>query len=430
MKRRVHLFGAFSKVTKRDDGTLDVEGIASSETRDSEKELVKGDAMRGAIPNYMEWANVREMHQAIAAGTAVELTVDDQNVTHIKAHIVDEGSIKKVETGVLKGFSIAGTIPTGGRNKVDPTIIERIELSEISLVDRPANPDARITQISKMQKGAADTVAKGLWTVGAFATVVQDLQYLQENTAWEAEYEGDDSPIPARIKAAVKDLCGILCDLVAEETAELVGDAPEAEAVAMAAKPGALTKSEKFGGALAAFAEIVKSGAIEKKGAKFSAASKAALADIHKCVKDAHEKLGALGYDKADPDDPESQKAFAAEVQKVSAERDEIKKSLDAANERADIAEKVCAEAGEVMKAQIAREADLSKQLADAKLEVAKKGSLRAVPVEKSKDGHVAKAATATDEKTGADVVSNTLDVIKSAQKTAFQPAVGGLGVR
>jgi hypothetical protein len=151
----VRLFGAFSKVTPQDDGTLVVEGIASSESVDSQGETVKADAMRAAIPDYMKFANVREMHQAIAAGKALAIGVDDAGVTHLTAHVVDPASCKKVAAGVLQGFSIGGHVPPGGRNEQDPNIIETINLTEISLVDRPANPDALITLV-KMENTVAE----------------------------------------------------------------------------------------------------------------------------------------------------------------------------------------------------------------------------------------------------------------------------------
>ena len=46
----------------------------------------------------------------------------------------------KVREGVYKGFSIGGSVTT--RDAGDPQIVTGVELTEISLVDRPANPDA------------------------------------------------------------------------------------------------------------------------------------------------------------------------------------------------------------------------------------------------------------------------------------------------
>ncbi|MFA3009500.1 hypothetical protein KWF38_19490, partial [Acinetobacter pittii] len=104
------LFGAIQKIQDQDDGTIIVEGVASTEDEDSDKEIVKADAMRSAIPDYMKFGAVREMHQPLAAGTALEINVDDNNVTTLKAHIVDSEAIKKVKTGVYKGFSIGGSV--------------------------------------------------------------------------------------------------------------------------------------------------------------------------------------------------------------------------------------------------------------------------------------------------------------------------------
>lgn len=136
----MRIFGSINKVTKQDDGTLLVEGVASSESQDSQKETITAKAMKAALPDYMKFANVREMHQPKAAGVAIECSVGDDGITVIKALVVDPVAIMKVETGVYKGFSIGGKVTS--RDKVDKSIIDGIDLSEISLVDRPANPDA------------------------------------------------------------------------------------------------------------------------------------------------------------------------------------------------------------------------------------------------------------------------------------------------
>ena len=101
--KKTMLYGAIQKVQEQDDGTLIVEGVASSETEDAEGEVIKADAMRAAIPDYMKFGAVREMHQPIAAGTAINIEVNDAGQTVLRAHVIDESSIKKVKAGVLKG---------------------------------------------------------------------------------------------------------------------------------------------------------------------------------------------------------------------------------------------------------------------------------------------------------------------------------------
>jgi hypothetical protein len=49
----MRLYGQICKVTPEDDGTLRVEGIASTEAIDEQGEIVRGSAMRAAIPDYM-----------------------------------------------------------------------------------------------------------------------------------------------------------------------------------------------------------------------------------------------------------------------------------------------------------------------------------------------------------------------------------------
>lgn len=146
------LFAPFEKVEELDDGTLKVFGIASSESRDSDGELIRADAVRAALPDYLRFGAVREMHQPIAAGTALEAQVDDAGVTHFGAHVVDDSSVKKVRAGVLKGFSLGGKITK--RNADDKSIIEGLKLTEISLVDRPANPDSVISLVKFDSTGA------------------------------------------------------------------------------------------------------------------------------------------------------------------------------------------------------------------------------------------------------------------------------------
>jgi HK97 family phage prohead protease len=137
----MRIFGNINKVTEQDDGTLLVEGVASSAKQDSQKETVTAEAMKAAIPEYMKFANVREMHDSKkAAGVATELDVDADGLAIMTALVVDPIAITKVKAGVYKGFSIGGRVTS--RDKLDKSIITGIELSEISLVDRPANPDA------------------------------------------------------------------------------------------------------------------------------------------------------------------------------------------------------------------------------------------------------------------------------------------------
>jgi hypothetical protein len=388
------LYGAFSKITKNDDGTLEVEGIASSEAVDSDGEIIKADAMKAAIPGYMKFGAVREMHASIAAGTALSIDVDDAGMTHLKAHIVDPVSVKKVETKVLKGFSIGGKVT--GRDTVNKSTIVGLDLVEISLVDRPANPDAIITcfkaegfepagaetgktstesgnsatevvdpatkagktgvidpevaavdalaehmnkgevsatlllELIAKHKAANAPIRKGLYGVAVFADTLCCIGSLAANAQNEADWEGDNSPVPAALRGWVAAGAKILQDMTAEECNELLASlkeqAGEVDIVEMAARAGAdLTKA----------------------GAKFSAKSKEVLGDVHKAMgtaqvalqkhadsmKDCCDKMDSLGY--ATAEEPAGEKNAAAAVtpaEPVAESAPAIEKTIDIAN--------------------------------------------------------------------------------------------------
>ena len=116
----------------------------------------------------------------------------------------------------------------------------RQELLEISIVPLPANPNALIqakaagVELERLGLKAADftpptvrtaplMTRKGLYSVSYLASILSDLGYLQDAVAWEAESEGDGSPVPAALMDAIKALGQVLIDMTAEEVAELVG---------------------------------------------------------------------------------------------------------------------------------------------------------------------------------------------------------------
>jgi hypothetical protein len=136
----MRLYGAIQKVEPQDDGTVRVYGIATSEAVDEQGEIVRADAIRAAIPDYMRFPALREMHQLSAAGTTLEAEVCEDGNTRIVAHVVDPVAVAKVRNQVYRGFSIGGRVTK--REAGNPNTITGLVLNEISLVDRPANPEA------------------------------------------------------------------------------------------------------------------------------------------------------------------------------------------------------------------------------------------------------------------------------------------------
>lgn len=132
----------YFEINKVDAEQRMVFGYASTAALDSQGETVTLDAMKGAWDDYMKFANVREMHGSSAVGVVKEHSFDDKGV-FIGVKVVDDAAWEKVVEKVYKGFSIGGQKLKDGYDKVTKTITG-LKLTEISLVDRPANPEALI----------------------------------------------------------------------------------------------------------------------------------------------------------------------------------------------------------------------------------------------------------------------------------------------
>ena len=275
-----------AKVDELSDGTLMLSGIASTEAVDSDGEIITAAAMKAALPDYFKHGTgaLREMHQPSAAGTVGKAEIIDGQ-THIEAHVVDPIAVLKVKSGVYKGLSIGGRVTE--RDAANKSTITGLKLVEVSLVDRPANPDAVFTmfkaeselsaidEMAKMvndgtitperllelakadltpdqvavidqnsdaaavvkaqeiaavaaaEAAAAAAVHKGMGHVADLASLLKAVSWLCMDQCNEAEREGDGSTVPASLKAWLDTGLGILNAMTAEETAELLACVPD-----------------------------------------------------------------------------------------------------------------------------------------------------------------------------------------------------------
>jgi hypothetical protein len=153
-----HSYAAIIKQEKQEDGTLLVYGKATDDSIDIDQQICDAGWLDTAMPQWFKTGgNIREQHSNIAAGVAKEL--DSKADGHyISALVVDPVSVKKVETGVLKGFSIGIRAPRIVRDQkaANGRIIDG-QIVEISLVDRPANPNAKLT-LAKSVDGETDLI--------------------------------------------------------------------------------------------------------------------------------------------------------------------------------------------------------------------------------------------------------------------------------
>lgn len=267
----MRIYGTINKVTEQDDGTLLVEGVASSPAKDTDGEVITAEAIKNAIPDYMKFANVREMHDSKkAAGIATEMDVNAAGLAMMTALVVDPIAIAKVKSGVYKGFSVAGKVTS--RDKVDKSIITGLDLYEISLVDRPANPDAvfscykvdgkgpedeqedappieepPVEDVQKVDEPVVvaptevdvdgvkvllrknadgkfeiveDIIKKGCYSISQLAQLCMMLEDFAYYEDFDSAMEGDKSTVPATARKLCKQLYDLLLTLVAEDVSE------------------------------------------------------------------------------------------------------------------------------------------------------------------------------------------------------------------
>jgi hypothetical protein len=217
-------YASIEKTNKNDDGTLTVYGKATDDSLDIDQQICDSDWLKRAMPEWMvAGGNVREQHSSIAAGVATEY--EEKNDGHyITALVVDPVSVKKVETGVLKGFSIGikgprvirDTKAAGGRI-VDGQIVE------ISLVDRPANPNAKLI----LAKAVDGDLVKYSGEQEPTIPTPKDIAAMVNKNAEPAEETVEE----------------IVEEIVAEEVVEETVELTEAEQVEKAAQLLNLTKS-------------------------------------------------------------------------------------------------------------------------------------------------------------------------------------------
>lgn len=220
----------FAEICKVDDEKRMVYGYASTEALDSQGEIVTKDAMAAALDDYMKFANIREMHQPSAVGVAKSAEMDDKGC-FISAHVVDDSAWAKVKAGVYKGFSIGGKAIAKAEG-----IISSLKLSEISLVDRPANPEALIT-VWKAD-GAAPTPEQAVTELAALLdkgdiTPQRLVELAQAELAKSEERTATDAPVDAPVDTPAVDTPAV------EVTPEAPASEPAAEPAAPAADDAA-----------------------------------------------------------------------------------------------------------------------------------------------------------------------------------------------
>ena len=162
-----------SKTEQLSDGRLLVEGTATSDSIDSQKERLLFDGSVEALSKWLETGPaVRESHDPHkAVGRGLEMVPNPTRKTIGVRVFVSAGAPDtqmKVKDGTLSAFSVGGEPKSWTMQKEGNDTIREIsawEMHELSLVDRPANPDCRIDFVKNSR--LTDNVGKGEDTVKA-----------------------------------------------------------------------------------------------------------------------------------------------------------------------------------------------------------------------------------------------------------------------
>ena len=142
-----------TKFRKLDDGRLEIEGLASDETIDSQGDIVDFDGLKRAAVHWR--GNIREAHDPQKpVGRALEISFNDQERKMFVRSFVSAGAPEtqaKVLDGTLRAYSVGGSNPTRVTyEKIGDLRVRRVHdwnMSELSLVDAPANPNANFELI-------------------------------------------------------------------------------------------------------------------------------------------------------------------------------------------------------------------------------------------------------------------------------------------
>lgn len=249
---------------------LYVEGILAGEEIDFEGEIMDYATSK---PNFQAWnkkmselsggksvGNLRGQHNSkIAAGKFVEMNYDDgAKSIPVVAKVVDPGEQEKVREGVYTSFSVGAHYAR--KWKDGKNVRWTADPFEGSLVDFGAIPmtrgftyqaaDGKIEerqfdggrrelrkafeaagkplsveqedQVVKTVNGLGAAL-KGLYTISAFARLMEDLMMLRDSLTFERDYEGDDSPVTDRVAEASEELLECLAAYAQEEVSEEIG---------------------------------------------------------------------------------------------------------------------------------------------------------------------------------------------------------------
>ena len=164
-------FSIFIPLVKIDEEKRLVYARAAQEVPDKAGEIMDYATARPAFESWskgyvdatggLSKGNVRVMHQKHVAGKVAELSFNDADkAVDVCMKIVDDGDWKKCLEGAYTGVSVGGGYAKkwkdGGLTRYTP------DVRELSLVDNPCIPTARIVELVKMDGAVEQLTLRGV----------------------------------------------------------------------------------------------------------------------------------------------------------------------------------------------------------------------------------------------------------------------------
>lgn len=287
----------FIPIRKVDAEQRLVYGVLAAETPDLMNEILAYDASKAAFETWAgnaekvsggkSMGNLRVMHNPKVAGKFTQVECNDElKQIEVVAKVEADDEWKLVETGCYTGFSI-GAKAAWKKKDGDLTRYAVKTMVEGSLVDLPCIPTATFDYIKgattelrkfivsdtpsaeptyvlpvtdfkntfrqimpQLEKvGVGDRtlasfkslaqsagIKKSMWDVSDFAVALCTLNCIRMNLKSEAEWEGDNSPIPEKLRTWIDEGASLMKELLDEESSELTQDTPLDMGLEMAAK--------------------------------------------------------------------------------------------------------------------------------------------------------------------------------------------------
>lgn len=228
------LYAEIVKAERNADGDLVVVGKATGPDLDLDQQICDPAWLGKAMPAWFSTGgNIREQHSSIAAGVATDLAQDGDSWM-VTSTIVDPVSAKKVEAGVLKGYSVGIKAPRVITDKAAPggRIVDG-QIVEVSLVDRPCNPTCTLS-LAKAAKPGMSVKAADLDSEHMLVKVEEyaehpDTEDREADAAKAADPEPAAEPHPA--EAVIDAVKALGVDLAKESPDEDIASAQEAIAI-------------------------------------------------------------------------------------------------------------------------------------------------------------------------------------------------------